>query len=58
MEAVTLVEEAAASHRDLDVAAAAAKLLANHPEADAAPEEVAALLRQEARAAAEAAIPA
>ena len=53
MEAVNLVDEAAARNRALDIAAAAAKLLEAHPEADAAPEEVADLLRQEARAAAE-----
>lgn len=50
MEAVTLVDEAVARRRDLDVAAAAAKLLADHPESDAAPEEIVALLRHEQEA--------
>ncbi len=51
IEAVTLVDEAAAAHRGkLDIAEAAAALLEAHPESDAAPEEIAALLRQEQEA--------
>jgi hypothetical protein len=47
IEAVTLVDEAAAHRRALDVAAATARLLAAHPESGARAEEIAALLRQE-----------
>ena len=47
IEAVALVDEAAACSRALDLTAAAARLLEAHPESDAAPEEILALLRQE-----------
>ena len=50
IEAVTLVDDAAARRRALDLAAAAAQLLADHPESDAAPEEIVALLRHEQEA--------
>ena len=50
IEAATLVDDAAARQRALDIAAAAAKLLADHPESDAAPEEIVALLRHEQEA--------
>jgi hypothetical protein len=47
IEAATLVDDAAAHRRALDVHAAAARLLADHPESDAAPDEIVALLRHE-----------
>jgi hypothetical protein len=47
IEAVSLVEEAAAGRRALDVATVVASLLEAHPESDAAPEEIAAVLHQE-----------
>lgn len=50
IEAVTLVDDAAARQRSLDLAAAAAQLLADHPEADAEPDEIVALLRDEEEA--------
>lgn len=50
IEAATLVDEAAARRRALDLAAAAAQLLEAHPEAQAAPDEIVALLRHEQEA--------
>ncbi len=50
IEAATLVDDAAARRQALDVAIAAAKLLEAHPESDAAPEEIVALLRHEQEA--------
>jgi hypothetical protein len=51
IDAVELVDQAAARRAALDITAAAARLLADHPESDARRDEIAALLRQEEKVA-------